>query len=191
MSRFPKSGRKPKNKQLSIFQQARRFYGEAFDVSSSRDLADAMADWSDLGAPERTFPLSHLLYLNLMALAGVQTLLHELLVTVEDVADDLIDEDGEDGDDEDEDQDDDQDSEPEDLEDDDESDSEPPQDEGELLDAPPPSTDELPPGVTIPGPGPVVITPAVDEHEQDGDDNEGDHRDDVPEQDELDEDDEG
>jgi len=160
MSRFPKAGRKPKNKPLSIFQQARRFYGDAFEAESRRDLADAMAEWSDLGAPERTFTLSHLLYLNLMALAGVQTLLHELLETVEDVADDFAIDDGDEDDDEDDLE---QDDEPEDL-DDAESVDEPAADEGELLDAPE-DTDAPPAGVVVPGP--AVITPAVNDAELD------------------------
>ena len=188
MSRFPKPGRKPKNK-LSIFQQARRFYGEAFEASTNRDLADAMADWSDLGAPERTFTLSHLLYLNLMAQAGVQTLLHELLVTAEDVADDLGGE-GDGGDDDDDEDDDDQDEEVEDLEDDSEPEEEPELDDDEVEDSSPELTDGPPPGVTIPGPGPVVITPPVGEDDQvdEGDD---DDQDDGSDPDELDEDGEG
>jgi len=147
MPRFPKARRK--NKPLSIFEQARRFYGQAFDASTPRDLADSMADWGELGAAERTFTLSHLLYLNLMSQAGVQALLHQLLVTVEDVADDLDDGEGEHEDD--------------DLEDEPEPEPDPEPEDLEDEDGQPEPADAPPSGVTIPGPGPSIITPPTDE----------------------------
>ena len=158
MPRFPKARRK--NRPLSIFEQARRFYGQAFDANNPRDLADSMADWGELGAAERTFTLSHLLYLNLMSQAGVQALLHQLLVTVEDVADDLDEGEGE-------------------LEDDleDEPDSEPegePEDEDLEEEAEQPESADAPPsGVTIPGPDSSVITPPADEDDDDDLEGEG------------------
>ena len=157
MPRFPKARRK--NRPLSIFEQARRFYGQAFDANNPRDLADSMADWGELGAAERTFTLSHLLYLNLMSQAGVQALLHQLLVTVEDVADDLDEGEGEHEDD---------------LED--EPDSEPegePVDEDEEEVEQTESADAPPAGVTIPGPGSSVITPPADEDDDDDLEGEG------------------
>jgi hypothetical protein len=175
MPRFPKARRK--NKPLSIFEQARRFYGQAFDASTPRDLADSMADWGELGAAERTFTLSHLLYLNLMSQAGVQALLHQLLVTVEDVADDLDEGAGEHEDD--------------DLEDEHEPEPEP-EPEAEDLDGEagqPESVDAPPSGVTIPGSSPSVITPPADV--DDDEDHEGDDQGDWQEPDDLDEGDEG
>ena len=156
MPRFPKARRK--NRPLSIFEQARRFYGQAFDANNPRDLADSMADWGELGAAERTFTLSHLLYLNLMSQAGVQALLHQLLVTVEDVADDLDEGEGEQEDD--------------DLEDEPDSQPETEQEDLDEEDEQPESSDVPPAGVTIPGPGPSVITPPADG--EDDEDIEGD-----------------
>jgi len=162
MPRFPQPRRKPKAR--SIFEQARRFYGRAFEVASPRDLSDAMADWADLGAPERTFTLSHLLYLNLMAQAGVQALLHQLLLTVEDVADDLDEDDGN--------------REEDDLEDEPAGEPEDDFEDGTDQDEPvePESEEAPPPGVTIPGPAPSVVTPPASEE----DDLEGDEWDGAP-----------
>ena len=59
----------------SFLDTARAFYGEAFDVHKKRDLAQSMADWSDLADDEQRFTVAHLLYLNLEAEAGHQRLL--------------------------------------------------------------------------------------------------------------------
>ena len=62
-------------KTASFLDTARTFYGEAFDVHKKRDLAQSMADWSDLADDEQRFTIAHLLYLNLEAEAGSQRLL--------------------------------------------------------------------------------------------------------------------
>jgi len=142
VSRFTQAGRKPK----SIFQVARHFYGEAFDVENHRDLADAMAEWSDMSAAERTFTLAHLSYLNLLALAGIQTLLNEILDTVDEVAEEFEGDRGEEVDDLEED------IEPgDDLEDD-----------GEDVEINPDNGAGPPDGVTIPGPDMVFDAQPVD-----------------------------
>ena len=89
MPRFPKARRK--NKTISVFEQAHRFYGQAFEVTSTRELADSMAEWADLAPAERTFTLTHLLYLNMMAQAGTHLLLRKVWDAVEDLADELED----------------------------------------------------------------------------------------------------
>jgi hypothetical protein len=168
MPRFPKARRK--NKSVSVFEQAHRFYGEAFEVTSSHDMADAMAEWGDLAPSERTFTLTHLLYLNLMAQAGTHLLLRKVWDAVEELADEMEDQAarGGEGDDEDEEGEGDPvvEQEVDDLE----------ADDGEPAEAP-----VAPPEVTIP----AAVTPQVDE------DDEGDDQSDWPEPDDLDEGDEG
>ena len=170
MPRFPKARRK--NKSVSVFEQAHRFYGQAFEVTSSRELADSMADWSDLAPAERTFTLTHLLYLNLMAQAGTHLLLRKVWETVEDLADEMEDQADRGGDDGDEDEEADDDG--------DGADDEPEVDDLEADDGEPAEAPAAPPRVTIP----VAVTPPVD-------DDEDDDQDDGPEPDDLDEGDEG
>ena len=151
MPRFPKARRK--NKTVSVFEQAHRFYGEAFEVTSSRELAVSMADWAELAPAERTFTLTHLLYLNLMAQAGTHLLLRKVWEAVEDLADEMEDQaggEGEDGEDDDQ--------EVDDLE----------ADDGAPAEAP-----GGPPGVTIP----AVVTPPADEDEDEDQDDEPEHDD--------------
>ena len=174
MARFPKA--RSKNKSVSVFEQAHRFYGEAFEVTSSHDMADAMAEWGDLAPSERTFTLTHLLYLNLMAQAGTHLLLRKVWDAVEELADEMEDQ-GEhrgDGDHED-DEDEEGEGDPVDVEgEQEEEDLE--TDASDSVEAP-----ALPPGVTIP----AAVTPPVDEDEQGAD--QGDWQ----EPDDLDEGDEG
>ena len=176
MPRFPKARRK--NKSVSVFEQAHRFYGQAFEVTSTRELADSMAEWGDLAPPERTFTLTHLLYLNLMAQAGTHLLLRKVWETVEDLADEMEDQAGDRGD-----GDDDQDA--DDLEDEDPAeDGEDGDDEAVIKPASPlqhAAPSARPPGVTIP----AMVTPPVDDDDPDDD------QDDDPEPDDLDEGDEG
>ncbi len=176
MPRFPKARRK--NKSVSVFEQAHRFYGPAFEVTSSRELADSMAEWGDLAPPERTFTLTHLLYLNLMAQAGTHLLLRKVWETIEDLADvmeDQADRGGEDDDD-----DDDEDEEGDAAAGGDEQDV----DDLEADDGEPAKVPAAPPGVTIP----VAVTPPVEDHDEDDQD---DDQDDGPQPDDLDEGDEG
>ena len=170
MPRFPKARRK--NKSISVFEQAHRFYGQPFEVTSSRDLADSMAEWADLAPPERTFTLTHLLYLNLMAQAGTHLLLRKVWESIEDLVDELEDQ----ADDRDRDREDDEDQEPDDDGD------EPEEEDLEADDSEPVEVLDAPPGVTIP----VGVTPPVEDDEDDLDD----EQDDGPEPDDLDEGDE-
>ena len=172
MARFPKARRK--NKTVSVFEQAHRFYGQAFEVTSTRELADSMAEWGDLAPPERTFTLTHLLYLNLMAQAGTHLLLRKVWETVEDLADEMEDQGGRGGDDDYEDE--------EGEGDDDDGDGDGQEvDDLEEDDGTPAEAPTVPPGVTIP----VAVTPQVE------DDDDDDDQDDDPEPDDLDEGDEG
>ncbi len=182
MPRFPKARRK--NKSISVFEQAHRFYGQPFEVTSSRDLADSMAEWADLAPPERTFTLTHLLYLNLMAQAGTHLLLRKVWDAVENLADELEDQDDRDHD---RDREDDEDEEP----DDDGGDADEPEDDLEADDGEPAEIPDAPPGVTIPA---AVTPPVVDiggddlddeqDHEQDDEQDEGYEPDDLYEGDE-------
>ena len=176
MPRFPKARRK--NKSISVFEQAHRFYGQPFEVTSSRDLADSMAEWADLAPPERTFTLTHLLYLNLMAQAGTHLLLRKVWDAVEDLADELEDQaehddrdrDREDAESDDEDEEPDYDGdadepEEEDLEADDGEPAEAVLEPASPLQHAPSSP---PPGVTIP----AAVTPPVLDDEDEFDDHE-------------------
>ena len=183
MPRFPKARRKSKS--VTVFEQAHHFYGQAFEVTSTRGLADSMAEWADLAAPERTFTMSHLLYLNLMAQAGTHLLLRKVWESIEDLVDELEDQADDRGD---------GDGEPDadDLEDDDGDDQgDDADDDGDEPEVPdldddrePDDDTAVPPGVTIP----AAVTPPVDDDEYD---DEIDDQDDGPEPDDLDEGDEG
>ena len=182
MPRFPKARRKSKS--VTVFEQAHHFYGQAFEVTSTRGLADSMAEWADLAPAERTFTMSHLLYLNLMAQAGTHLLLRKVWESIEDLVDELEDQadDRGDGDDE---------PDADDLEDDDDDDQ---GDDGDDDEPEEPDLDDdgrdpaddtaVPPGVTIP----AVVTPPVDDDEYD---DEIDDQGDGPDPDDLDEGDEG
>lgn len=75
----------PKSATPPFLEAARAFYGEAFDHKKKRELAGAMAEWSELGEDEQTFTVAHLMYLNLQAQASTQ----RLLVQVRDLLDEL------------------------------------------------------------------------------------------------------
>ena len=171
MPRFPKARRK--NKSVSVFEQAHRFYGQAFEVTSTRELADSMAEWGDLAPPERTFTLTHLLYLNLMAQAGTHLLLRKVWDAVEELADEMEDLPGRGGEGDDEDEEDE--SDPVEVVDEREV------DDLEADDGEPAEVPVSPPEVTIP----AAVTPQVDE------DDEGDEQGDWQEPDDLDEGNEG
>ena len=180
MPRFPKARRK--NNSISVFEQAHRFYGQPFEVTSSRELADSMAEWADLAPAERTFTLTHLLYLNLMAQAGTHLLLRKVWDAVEDLADELEDQADDDRDDDRDDDGHDDDGEPDDDGD------EPQEDDLEEDDGAPAEAPGAPPGVTIP----AAVTPPVDDggddlHDEEDDGYEPDDLDDVDEHDEGDE----
>ena len=178
MPRFPKARRK--NKSVSVFEQAHRFYGQAFEVTSTRELADSMAEWGDLAPPERTFTLTHLLYLNLMAQAGTHLLLRKVWQVLDELVDEMEDQDHRREDDDAEDAEDDEDGPGE--HDPGGGDDEPQEEDLEADDQVPAEAPALPPGVTIP----AAVTPPVDEAD-DG----GEEQDDWNEPDDLDGGDEG
>ena len=75
---------------------ARALYGDAFEVSSDADLADAFADWAALSPAERSFATAQLLYLavqsqglQLRALAAVRKQLGEVSKDLNTLLDDL------------------------------------------------------------------------------------------------------
>ena len=177
MPRFPKAR---KNKSVSVFDQAHRFYGEAFEVTSPHDMADAMAEWADLAPSERTFTLTHLLYLNLMAQAGTHLLLRKVWQVLDELVDEMEDQDHRREDDDAEDAEDDEDGPGE--HDPGGGDDEPQEEDLEADDQVPAEAPALPPGVTIP----AAVTPPVDEAD-DG----GEEQDDWNEPDDLDGGDEG
>jgi len=172
MPRFPKARRK--NKTVSVFEQAHRFYGEAFEVTNPNDMADSMAEWGDLAPSERTFTLTHLLYLNLMAQAGTHLLLRKVWQVAEELADEMEDRDDRGGEDNDEDEEGEDD--PVDV------DGEQEEEDLEVDDGDPAEAPALPPGVSIP----AAVTPQVDEADGGGDD-----QGDWPDPDDLEEGDEG
>ena len=107
MPRFPTAQKRP-DTIPSFLVTARSFYGEAFGPRRPEDLAESMADWSELTEEERSFAVAHLQYLNLVAHAGTQRmlaraaeLLEELVDATEDLAygdrAELVDEDDDEG----------------------------------------------------------------------------------------------
>ena len=91
MPRFPTAQKRP-DTIPSFLVTARSFYGEAFGPRRPEDLAESMADWSELTEEERSFAVAHLQYLNLVAHAGTQRMLAraaELLEELVDATEDL------------------------------------------------------------------------------------------------------
>lgn len=74
---------------LSFLDTARSFYGDAFGSRSTRNVDAARDDWAELPEEDRGFANAHLLYLNLMAQAGVARLLVQVRDLLEEIADAL------------------------------------------------------------------------------------------------------
>ncbi len=85
-------------KEPRFLQIARRFYGEAFDATRSKDLSAAMADWTELNEDEQAFTIAHLHYLGLLAQARTQALLIQVRDLLDEVAEGLEPEEDEDED---------------------------------------------------------------------------------------------
>ncbi len=85
----------------SFLDTARSFYGDAVGSRSPRNVDAARDDWAELPEEDRSFANAHLLYLNLMAQAGIARLLVQVRDLLEEIADALPEE-PEDFDDEDE-----------------------------------------------------------------------------------------
>ncbi len=90
MPRFTKAQQR-RDRTPSFLAAAREFYGAAFSPTDRDDLAESMADWSELTDAEQSFALAHLQYLNLVAQAGNQRLLVQCRSLLEEVSDVLHD----------------------------------------------------------------------------------------------------
>ncbi len=86
MSRFPR-GLSRSAEQPAFLTIARAFYADAFGVGLQSDLDESVAEWSALTEAERSFAIAHLLFLGLVAQAGVQ----ESVIDLNDLLDDLAD----------------------------------------------------------------------------------------------------
>jgi hypothetical protein len=75
----------PKKSVPPFLAQARTFYAEAFAHHRKDELAEAMAEWTELDETEQSFALAHLAYLDLEA----QAVTHQLLGQVRDLLDEL------------------------------------------------------------------------------------------------------
>ena len=89
MSKFPEA-RKAKTFTPAWMRSARALYGSAFEPKKKGDLAEAMADWTEMDPAERGFVLAHLQYLGLQAQLGTQKMLRELRALFEEVGDEVI-----------------------------------------------------------------------------------------------------
>jgi hypothetical protein len=89
MSKFPQA-RQAKTFTPAWMRSARAWYGSAFEPKKKGDLAEAMADWSEMDPAERGFVLAHLQYLGLQAQLGNQKMLRELRALFEEVGDEVI-----------------------------------------------------------------------------------------------------
>ncbi len=90
MPRFTKA-QKRHNHTPSFLNAARAFYGAAFSPTDRDDLAESMADWSELTDAEQSFAVAHLNYMNLVAQAGTQRLLRQCRSLLEEISDVLHD----------------------------------------------------------------------------------------------------
>jgi hypothetical protein len=73
----------------AFLDTARAFYAEAFDHKRKRDLADSIAEWSEMDEGEQSFAVAHLLFLNLQAQAGTQRILGQVRDLLDEVAESL------------------------------------------------------------------------------------------------------
>lgn len=89
MPRFIQATRHPERKALAFLETARAFYGEAFGARTTKDLAEAMAEWGELSEDEQTFAVAHLLYLNLLAQGAVVRMLDDARGLLDEVAEEL------------------------------------------------------------------------------------------------------
>jgi hypothetical protein len=84
---MPKPSKSPVNP--AFLDTARAFYAEAFDHKRKRDLADSIAEWSEMDEGEQSFAVAHLLFLNLQAQAGTQRILGQVRDLLDEVAESL------------------------------------------------------------------------------------------------------
>ena len=84
MSKFTKA----RSREQSPAAEAIHFYGEAFEVHSREDLAETMADWSELTQEEQSFATTHLLYLGVQQGGRLERVLEEVRELLEDWLDD-------------------------------------------------------------------------------------------------------
>ena len=89
MSKFPEA-RKAKTFTPAWMRSARALYGAAFEPKKKGDLAESMADWSEMSEEERSFVQAHLQYVGLQAQLGTQKILRELRALFEEVGDEVI-----------------------------------------------------------------------------------------------------
>ena len=89
MTTFPKAKRSERTP--GWLKVARGFYGEAFEPARRADLAEAMADWSEMSESERGFVLAHLEYLGLLAQRSTQQMLVRLRAALGELGDEVLD----------------------------------------------------------------------------------------------------
>ena len=89
MSKFPQA-RQAKTFTPAWMRSARTLYGAAFEPKKKGDLAESMADWSEMSEEERSFVQAHLQYVGLQAQLGTQKMLRELRALFEEVGDEVI-----------------------------------------------------------------------------------------------------
>lgn len=89
MSKFPQA-QQAKTFTPAWMRRTRALYGAAFEPNKKGDLAESMADWSEMSEEERSFVQAHLQYVGLQAQVGTQKMLRELRALFEEVGDEVI-----------------------------------------------------------------------------------------------------
>ena len=89
MSKFPQA-QQAKTFTPAWMRRTRALYGAAFEPNKKGDLAESMADWSEMSEEERSFVQAHLQYVGLQAQLGTQKMLRELRALFEEVGDEVI-----------------------------------------------------------------------------------------------------
>jgi|GEM_PF-2396863 len=89
MSKFPQA-QQAKTFNPAWMRRTRALYGAAFEPKKKGDLAESMADWSEMSEEERSFVQAHLQYVGLQAQLGTQKMLRELRALFEEVGDEVI-----------------------------------------------------------------------------------------------------
>ena len=89
MSKFPQA-QQAKTFTPAWMRRTRALYGAAFEPNKKGELAESMADWSEMSEEERSFVQAHLQYVGLQAQLGTQKMLRELRALFEEVGDEVI-----------------------------------------------------------------------------------------------------
>lgn len=81
MSKFTKA----RSQERNAAEEADHYYGAAFRVRNRDELAESMAEWSELSEDERSFIVAHLVYLGIKQSGHMELVLEEMQDVLEEM----------------------------------------------------------------------------------------------------------